>query len=119
MSADFDPDNPEDGHYWRGLPADEVEIFEDKSQTYGRSTLSELNGMPTMKGKCCARFFSSKGNAVAWAKAMRAGAKVLAVPMASLTHSVDYDVWPATKDVYITGEAARKYGVMREPDEGQ
>lgn len=122
MSTSFDPSNPEDGFYWRGLTADEVVILDDHAQTYGRPAgiapngLPELFGMPTMKQKHCARFFSSKTNAVGWAKRMGAGAKVLAVPMAKLLHGVDYDIWPKTNDVYITGEAARMHGVVYDPD---
>jgi len=122
MSNNFGPGNPEGGFFWRGLWADEAQLFDNRSQEYGRPAgigptgLPELLGMPTMRHKRCVRFFSSKANAVGWAKAGGAGARVLAVPKEKLTHAVDYDVWPKTNDVYITGDAARSHGVVYDPN---
>jgi hypothetical protein len=125
VATGFTSSNPDGGYFWRGLLADEVSIYEDPSEEYGlpaanmdgsNDGLSELNGMPSMKDKRCARFFSEKAKAVGWTRG-KAGAKVIRVPKDQLTRSVDYDVWPKTDDAYITGDAARNHGETFEPDQ--
>jgi hypothetical protein len=121
MSNGFGPTNPEGGYYWRAMPADEVTIFNDLTKLYGRAAgmaptgLAELNGLPTMKKRRCARFFWEKGKAIAWAKSVGTGAKVLGVPKEPLVQGTDYDIWPKTTDVYITGAAARAHGKLYDP----
>ena len=113
---------PEEGTYWRGLEPTEVAIYRDNDQIYGRPAghppegIPELLSMPTMRNKLCVRFFSVKEKAFNWAKSRGAGSMVLAVPKAGLSRGTEFDVWPDTDDVYITGLVARANGNLLDPN---